>query len=553
MRVVPLFACACGSVLVPLVVAGWGGMEEAAWSLRPVLSSLSSTPLLTVLCAALACALLFGVTRGGQKKDGLPPHPPGTTGVPLLGETLKLLKAYTSNVEHAWYGPKIAQFGAIFRSHVYFSPAVFCGGDIARRLLSAREGGDGLEMWMPGTMRQLVGPLHPLRLQKSLHTPVRKALTLAMTPERLAKFVPVAQAIVDRHLAQWAGAESVKIADGADALACDTALPLAIGPRAAQAAGGADMLADIKRVYQGFFAVVPFPLPGTALRTALAAKRRIEAFHRAHLAARMGEGGVDEDSDGWGGVAHAVLAHEDPRIGGNMDLAVDLMIGLQIGGQKVPAVSMALLAFQIARRPDVRRRLPQELDEVLGPPGPSQRSPTFDDINGRLTFLDACVRESMRVRPIATAQMRVATRPLEVGGYQLPKDSMFFYSISLTHHMDPAFGAAEGRCPMAAAGTHFAHMDFDEGFLPDRWLKESDRKDERAAGAARPQRWVPFGAGMHACVAQNAALLAIKVFAATLFSRYHVELLDKRVAWSDSPFCELEHRVPARIFPRKAR
>ena len=63
---------------------------------------------------------------------------------------------------------------------------------------------------------------------------------------------------------------------------------------------------------------------------------------------------------------------------------------------------------------------------------------TERDVLG-LTYIQNCLKEGMRLWPIAVAQMRSTNHDLEFEGYVIPKDEKIFIGTSVPHFMEEFF------------------------------------------------------------------------------------------------------------------
>jgi cytochrome P450 len=117
-------------------------------------------------------------------------------------------------------------------------------------------------------------------------------------------------------------------------------------------------------------------------------------------------------------------------------------------------------------------RSPEQLERLVG-----EIEAGADD-----TYLDAVVKETLRVRPVVPVVARHVTEPVEVSGYLIPAGSTLMVSIYLVHN-DPD-----------------SYPEPDE-FRPERFL----------AGTPDGAAWIPFGGGVRRCMGARFAELEMKV------------------------------------------
>ena len=128
------------------------------------------------------------------------------------------------------------------------------------------------------------------------------------------------------------------------------------------------------------------------------------------------------------------------------------------------ATSLAWVFERLLRHPEKLARL---REEVLRGEGDE--------------YLDACVKETLRLCPAVPLVMRRLLEPLELGGYTIPPDTIVAPCVYLMHRRADIYAD-----PLA--------------FRPERFL-ESD---------AGTYTWIPFGGGVRRCVAWFFAQLEMK-------------------------------------------
>ena len=109
-------------------------------------------------------------------------------------------------------------------------------------------------------------------------------------------------------------------------------------------------------------------------------------------------------------------------------------------------------------------------------------------------YLDALVKETLRIRPVLWDAGRVLTRPTEVAGYRLPAGVLVGASIGNVHHSPRQY------------------PDPDR-FDPDRML----------GATLSPTTWLPFGGGNRRCLGANLAMGEMKVVLREVLRRVELD------------------------------
>ncbi len=216
---------------------------------------------------------------------------------------------------------------------------------------------------------------------------------------------------------------------------------------------------------------------GRYLRKAEAADQRL----LAHIRRRRAEGTagrtdilsllVDARDE-----AGEALTEEDLR---------DQLVTLLVAGHETTATSLAWATHLLLGDARARGRL---LAEVLD----AQRSAggLTPERVAKLEYLDAVIREALRLRPVIPLVGRVLQRPMRLAGLDLPAGVAVTPSVYLTQR-DPAV------------------WDEPAAFKPERFL----------AKKPSPQEWFPFGGGIRRCIGMAFALYEMKMVLATVVSR----------------------------------
>jgi cytochrome P450 len=190
-----------------------------------------------------------------------------------------------------------------------------------------------------------------------------------------------------------------------------------------------------------------------------------------------------------------LMSAEDPETGYRYrDLEIrDEVLTFLGAGFETTAAALAWTWFLLSQHPQARRRLGQELDDVLG-----GREPTAADIDD-LPWTQAVVAEAMRVFPPIMGVARTAKADDVLGDYPIKAGTSIAVLMHSVHHNRRVWENA---------------YDFD----PSRFLKENLDGPQRRAH-------IPFGAGKRMCIASGFANQEATLIIARLAQRYELDLV----------------------------
>jgi cytochrome P450 len=223
------------------------------------------------------------------------------------------------------------------------------------------------------------------------------------------------------------------------------------------------------------------PLPGARMARLL---RELDGLLREQFALRRrGEPGERQD------VLSLLLSARD-EAGEPMtdDQLRDEMVTLLIAGHDTSAIALAWAMFHLLQHPDALARATAEVTAALAGPDP-------DEALTKLPYLDAVVKESMRLTPLVPVIQRVTRSPVRLGRYLVPEGTLVMAHTWAIHH-DPAL------YPEPAV------------FRPERFL-------ERRFG---PHEHFPFGGGARRCVGAAFAMHSIQVVLAEVLAGATLQL-----------------------------
>jgi cytochrome P450 len=177
------------------------------------------------------------------------------------------------------------------------------------------------------------------------------------------------------------------------------------------------------------------------------------------------------------------------------------VLTMLLAGEDTTANTLAWAIWLLNEHPQIAVRASNEVSAALG----GQACPTRYDQLGRLDFIEACIHETMRLKPVAPIIVQQAAKEREVAGVLLPAGTLVMCLIR------PA-ALDDARFPRAC--------EFD----PDRWLANGGHAAQAASSAKRVV--MPFGAGPRICPGRYLALAEMKMVLAMLLASFRIESVD---------------------------
>lgn len=402
------------------------------------------------------------------------------SGWPIIGSLLAFKNHRLELCELA------ARKGAVVGLRLGAMPTVLVSSpDLAHELLS-RHHDDTVQA---PTLRIVGEPLigrGVLTADGVAHTRQRKLLAPAFTSKRMTRYADAMTAGAQRVVESWGDDVQIDASSEMMQMTLEIAARVLFDTEISHEARafGRALTVAMERVLDAGSALVPlpgsWPTPGNLqLRAAV---RRLD-----RTVARIVEERRRDPRDSGDVLSMLLEARDDDGAAMTDRLLRDEVMTLLLAGHETTANALSWCLVRLADDPAIRERLEREVDDVLG-----ARSPAIEDLP-RLPFLEAVLKETMRLHPPAYLVGRYTIRDLELGEAFLPAGTLVLVNIY---------------------GIHRSSKFFEDPtrFKPERFLAPNE--------AAIPKRaYMPFGTGPRTCIGNHFALLEGRLALAVLTQR----------------------------------
>ncbi|CAG9467525.1 unnamed protein product [Pedinophyceae sp. YPF-701] len=529
------------------VAAVSSGAAASAWSPAVVAGAIAAAAVVAMMTVGrgvlktLARRVLwpgFGSASSEATMQSAPGCPfmrvPESLGAPIFGHTAEFLPAK----REGWLYRMTKTFGDVFNFSIFgLYTTVVASPELYRGVLNS----PNVASRSSTAVLSLIGE-HQLLLsgEGDAHKRMREALSQPFEMASMRRYVPDIAAITAEHVrrvaaACEAGNEPVQLLKEFKEITfrviANAVLELKLTDDEVEA-----FSEDYTELMSGFGAVFRYDLPGTKWRRVMDARRRICARIDpiVERAEKELEGGLPESE--WTLLHRTIKLNEiegvdmpDPKAA-----VRDTVVGFLFAGHDTTAYSITMLWWHLALRPEWLDRLRREQQAVIEQHGealsPAARS--------AMRELDAASRETLRVKPVALMVDRDVTEDFELEGVRFKKGGKIACMMAALHVNDPKLSQGNESEPQGDEPP--AHMDFEHGWQPARWLSP----------VSRPEAYEPWGAGPHMCLGLNLAYTEMKVISAELLRRWDVDVRDASIKWQPSVFPAPAHGLPAVIKER---
>ncbi|MEA2367809.1 MAG: cytochrome family [Thermoleophilaceae bacterium] len=319
--------------------------------------------------------------------------------------------------------------------------------------------GEANEILLP-----LVGHHSVLLLDDARHMRQRKLLLPPFHGKRMERYGELMRDVARAEVDRWPHGEALQLQPRMQALTLEVIIRAVLGV-------DEDRVEQHRASLKGLLEEVMAPLPA-ALIVLLGPRRfsRLPMVRRAlapsnallhdEIARRREEPDLAERQDILSLLVQA--RHEDGSPMGDDELR-DELVTLLVAGHETTATALSWAIERLVRHPEKLARLREEV------------------LAGEDAYLDAVIKETLRLRPVLPLVVRMLTEPVEIGGHLLPAGVRVAPCIYLVHRNEDVYPDPHA-------------------FRPERFL-------EQPAGT---YTWIPFGGGVRRCLGASFAQFEMK-------------------------------------------
>ncbi len=342
-------------------------------------------------------------------------------------------------------------------------------------------------------LKPILGARSVLLLDGPEHLRQRRLMLPPFHGERMRAYGETMRTVAERHISQWPIGRSFAVHPTMQEITLEIILRTVFGVE--EQARVERLAAPMKRLLNS--TDQPLRLLLLQFTSSANAKPRspwgrvyglmapVNALINEQIAERRAEGGGESDpTHPRDDILSLLLAARDEDGNALTDAELrDELMTLLLAGHETTATALAWTVERLVRTPRVLKRLREELDVGTGE---------------RTDYLDATIKEALRLRPVVPGVIRQLQRPLKIGDMELPQGVHVAPSIYLIHRRPDVYPEPNA-------------------FRPERFLGDD---------APGTYEWLPFGGGIRRCLGASFALYEMRVVLETVLRRATLETTD---------------------------
>ncbi|XP_019182088.1 PREDICTED: abscisic acid 8'-hydroxylase 1-like [Ipomoea nil] len=432
----------------------------------------------------------------GSKKLGLPP---GTLGWPYIGETFQLY----SQDPNVFFASKVKKYGSIFKTHILGCPCVMISSPEAAKVVLVTKA-HLFKPTFPASKERMLGKQAIFFHQGDYHFKLRKLVLRAFMPDALKNAVQDIDSIAKHTVQSWEG-RLINTFQEMKTYTFNVALLSILGK------DEVIYREDLKRCYYTLekgYNSMPVNIPGTLFHKAMKARKELAQILGEILSIRRS---TMKNNDSPNDLVGSFMGDNE---GLTDEQIADNIIGVIFAARDTTASVLTWVLKYLAENPSVLEAVTEEQEAILK--GKEGQVLCWEHTK-KMPLTSRVIQETLRVASILSFTFREAVEDVEFEGYLIPKGWKVLPLFRNIHHSPENF--------------------------PDPEKFDPSRFEE----APKPNTFMPFGSGIHACPGNELAKLEILILVHHLITKYRWSMVGPQNGIQYGPFALPQNGLPIRL------
>ncbi|XP_010414441.1 PREDICTED: abscisic acid 8'-hydroxylase 2-like [Camelina sativa] len=461
--------------------------------------------LITIISVVVVLVVVLVLQWRLHRKEKRRRLPPGSMGLPYIGETLRL---YTEN-PNSFFATRQNKYGDIFKTHILGCPCVMISSPEAARMVLVSKA-HLFKPTYPPSKERMIGPEALFFHQGPYHSTLKRLVQSSFMPSALRPTVSHIELLVLETLSCWTSQKSINTLDYMKRYAFDVAIMSAFGDKEEPTE-----IEAIKLLYQRLekgYNSMPLDLPGTLFHKSMKARRELSEELRRMIKKRR------ESGREGGGLLGVLLGAKDQKRNGLSDSQIaDNIIGVIFAATDTTASVLTWLLKYLHDHPNLLQEVTREQLGIRRKIREENRRISWEDTR-KMPLTSRVIQETQRAASVLSFTFREAVQDVEFEGYLIPKGWKVLPLFRRIHHSPEYFPDPEK-------------------FDPSRFEV-----------SPKPYTYMPFGNGVHSCPGSELAKLEMLILLHHLTTSFRWEV-EGGEGIQYGPFPVPKKGLPIRVTP----
>ncbi|KAI9200586.1 hypothetical protein LWI28_010130 [Acer negundo] len=430
--------------------------------------------------------------------------PPGSMGWPFIGETLQLY----SQDPNVFLVSKQKRYGEVFKTHILGCPCVMLASPEAARFVLVNQA-HLFKPTYPKSKERLIGPSALFFHQGNYHLRLRKLVQGSLSLDAIRNLVAGIEAAAASALESWNGGRVINTFHEMKKFSFEVGILAIFGQLKDH------YIQELKKNYcilnKGYNSF-PTNIPGTPYGKAVQARKRLNQILSEIIREKREKKLVEKDLLG-------CLLNSQGEKGQVLteDQIADNIIGVLFAAQDTTASVMTWIVKYLHDNPKLLEAVKAE-QKAIRKINEESNQPLSWSQTRKMPITYKVILESLRMASIISFTFREAVADVEYKGYLIPKGWKVMPLFRNIHH-NPEF------------------FTDPQKFDPSRFEV-----------SPKPNTFMPFGSGVHACPGNELAKLEMLVLVHHLVSKFRWEVVGSQNGIQYGPFPVPLQGLPARFW-----
>lgn len=436
--------------------------------------------------AAFVIWFVFSVLFCKYKSDGCGGNgekltlPPGSMGLPFIGETLQYVTPFKSSTIGPFLHKRMSRYGDIFKTNIFGKPTIITASAEINQFVFQNEG-RLFKCSYPAGFVNIVGKYNILQTHGAMHKTLRQlSLKLVGYESIKDRLLPDVERQVIRELSRWEDGSVINLKDEAANITFIMLMNRLIGFNS-ETAESKILMQKFSDFMAGLCAL-PIKLPGTTYTKCLKGRDYVTKTLSDIIYERKKLGKRPANKDFLDKVLEYQADHADEEFSDHV--IVDFIFAFLLAGYDTTSIAMTMAVQYLTEKPQALQQLRIEHEAIiLAKEKKQEKNLNWEDYKS-MEFTRSVIKETLRLSNVGPFLFRECLQDTEIKGYRIPKGWKVVACTTAVSH-DPAI------FPDASC------------FNPWRWQKEN---------MAEEKYLQVFGGGTRYCVGAELAKLEMAVF-----------------------------------------